>query len=465
MENKEYLVYGLADYVAGLSFDDIPARVVDVAKQCILDSYGNIIYGRHCEAADDILNYLKISETEPISESKVSVIDAAGRMSDKQTAVFVHTMMARCSDLDDGYRHAMGHPGSSLVPLVLAMAQLYGRTGTDIITALTAGYDVYARIGEAVNPFMYRERGFDATGVCGAIASAAIVGKMAGSSAEVIKNAMGLSSLFTGGLIEYQNDGTSGKIFCGGWGAMTGMRAHALATCGYTGPNAALEGKQAFFQAFKGTSGHLNMENVLTDLGGTFKISNIYFKRHACQRGLHAIIDGMLDIREEGGLLPEQIKAVNIHTTTFILRLSNPAPATAVGAQASAQFSSAVALKHGRVDSEELMVQSIADQDVVALARKINVVKDDDVQQYLANNPTHFCAAKIVLDTIDGRQFDRWVPVAQGDVESPFGWHDLSVKFKNLVKGTPFEASRDERYEFIKSLEQKESVDCLFHVS
>ena len=194
MTQQTYLIQRLADFVATLRFEELSARAVEVAKQTVLDSYGNIIYGRYCETADAILEYLKTTETEPLSEAKVAVIGAEGRMADKQSAVFVHTMMARCADLDDGYRHAMGHPGSSLVPLSLSMAQLYGRTGKDVVTALVAGYDIYARLGETFNPYMYRERGFDATGVCGAVASAAVVGKMAGSSAEVITNAMGLAS-------------------------------------------------------------------------------------------------------------------------------------------------------------------------------------------------------------------------------------------------------------------------------
>lgn len=464
MTEPTYLIEFLADYVATLRFEAISARAVEVAKQCVLDAYGNMLYGRYGETADAILEYLKTTETEPLSEARVAVLDAAGRMADKQSAVFVHSMMARCADLDDGYRHAMGHPGSSLVPLAFSMAQLYGRTGKEIVTALVAGYDIYARLGEAFNPYTYRERGFDATGVCGAVAAAALVGKMAGSSAEVIKNAMGLASLFSGGLIEYQNDGTSGKIFCGGWGALSGMRAHALATCGFTGPQAALEGRQGFFQAFMGTSGRLNTQQVLHNLGSLYKITDIYFKRHACQRGLHVLLDAMLAIRADGNLSPAEIRSVDIHTTPFVLRLSNPAPTTAIGAQASAQFTSAVAIKHGRMDSEELILMSFADPEVTELAGKIRVLRDEKVEQYLNENPTHFCAARVVLKTMDGRQYKRWAPVPKGDIETPFSWDELKIKFEHLVARTPFAASSEERFRFIAGLEHEEAIDNLFRI-
>ncbi|WP_090952387.1 MmgE/PrpD family protein [Paenibacillus sp. OK060] len=83
-----------------------------------------------------------------------------------------------------------------------------------------------------------------ATGVCGTIAAAALVCKLtdADADAAITKDAMGIASLFTGGLIEYHNDGTFGKILCSGWAALTGLKAVRLASCGFTGPDAALEG-------------------------------------------------------------------------------------------------------------------------------------------------------------------------------------------------------------------------------
>ncbi len=276
---KAFFTSVLAEYVEKLRYEDISEHAVDVAKKCILDGYGNMAYGRYCEMQDQMLKYFSAINAAPASEDTVSLVGTDSIKGCKEAVVFVHTMMARCADFDDGYRHAMGHPGSFLVPLALSLAQLHKRNGKEVITALVAAYDVYARLGESINPYMYRERGFDATGVCGAVASAAMATKMAGAPARVIKDAMGLASLNTGGLIEYQNDGSSGKYFCGGWGALSGLRAATLAANGFSGPDAALEGKKGFFQGFTGTSGHLDTTGVVQDLGRDFKITRIYFKR------------------------------------------------------------------------------------------------------------------------------------------------------------------------------------------
>ena len=437
----DYLIYNLADYVAKLKYEDIPADVREKAKQVILDSYGNMLFGRYSDATEKILKYRELADADFSAEKQVSLLDETPMKSSAETAVFTHTMMARCADLDDGYAHAMGHPGSGLVPLLLSAAQMFGCDGKAMITAITAAYDVYARLGEAINPFMYRERGFDATGVCGAVAAAAMYAKLQGLGFEEIKNAMGLASLFTGGLIEYQNDGTSGKIMCSGWGALTGMRAVRLAKCGFTGPNAALEGKYGFFQAFKGTS---------------------YFKRFACQRGLHSLLDGMLKLREEGGLTPQNIEHITIRTSPFVLRLNHPEPATAVGAQASAQFTSAVALKYGRMDSEHLVFKSFSDPEIRALVGKTEMVLDDDIVAYLKDHPTHWASVRIIIKKTDGSEVSTFQTLPQGDVESPFGWDMLAVKFHNFIEGTPAEEAEKARFDFIRNLEQQTNVDPLF---
>ena len=456
------LIDELSNYTANFRYEDLSERAIEVGKQVILDAYGNMVFGRYCKESKAIMEYAKLADTEVKNEELVPLLGEEETFTGSDTAVFVHAMMARCADLDDGYRHAMGHPGSILVPLLLTMAQLHKRNGKEMITAIVAAYDVYARLGEAINPFMYRERGFDATGVCGAVAAAALMSKMTGADAVQTKHAMGISSLFTGGLIEYQNDGTSGKIMCNGWGALTGMRAVRLAACGFTGPDAALEGKYGFFQAFTGTSGHCDLTHVASDLGKDFKVTSIYFKRHACQRGLHAILDAMLDLRESYALSPAKIKSIDIRTSSFIFRLSNPNPKTAVGAQASTQFTSAVALKYGRMDSEDLIYNSFTDPEVQELVGKITVSKDDEVQAYLAENPTHFCAAKVILDTCEGETYERWVPVPLGDVETPFGWEMLKVKFNHLIEETPAGKTKEERFDFLRNLESFNDIERLF---
>lgn len=93
--------------------------------------------------------------------------------------------------------------------------------------------------------------------------------------------------------------------------------------------------------------------------------------------------------------------------------------------------------------------------------QKITVTLDDEVQQYLADHPTHFCAAHVVITTHDGNIYERWMPVPLGDMETPFGWNMLEQKFNRFLAGTPFDGNKQERFEFIRNLEHMNHVDKL----
>ena len=274
-ERIMYLTQKLADYVAGLRYEEIPEAAKTAAKRCVLDALANMIYGRYTDTGIKALEYIrKYSDSSTKSVEMASVFDFGEVPLD--SALLANTVMARCADLDDGSRRAMGHPGCVLVPSSIAAAQAYHKSGEDLLCALIGGYDIYIRVGSSINPTAYRDRGFDSTGLCGAISAAAVFAKLMGESAEQIKDAMGLAALFCGGLTEYQNDGTMGKTLCGAWAAQTGLSAARLAQLGFTGPNAALEGKKAFMQAF---SNEPCGDLVLDRLGESFCINEVYFKQ------------------------------------------------------------------------------------------------------------------------------------------------------------------------------------------
>lgn len=459
-DETSYLIRQLADYVAGLCFGDLSIKEIDYSQKCVLDALGNMIYGRYSQMGEQIMAYSKMTRMKPIYESEVSVLGEKETYA-KEAAVFAHTVMARCSDLDDGYRYAMGHPGAVLVPLALTMSELYGRTGKEMMTALVAGYDIYARLGEALNPYMYRERGIESTGVCGAIAAAAVAGKLMGQTAEQIKNAMGIAALFAGGLIEYQNDGTSGKVLCCGWAALNGMRAAGLAGHSFTGPNAALEGKKGFLQAFRGLK--MNPDNITRRLGLDFKITDVYFKQHACMRGMHAAVDAVLWLREKYGIRIDNVSSIDVYTTDFLQRLSNPKPQTTIGAQCSIEFALAAAFKHGHLYSEETIINSLHDDQVLMLAGNINIIKDTEVEYYLKMNPTHWTAAKLRIVNRTGDQYEKWFPIPQGDIETPFDYETLCKKFQRMTKSTPFEAEVTRLCGTITALEKVEKIKTLLH--
>lgn len=455
------LIKVLADFVYRLRYEDLDEKTIFQAKLCVLDGLANMIYGRYSEAGRRAVAYAAANDALPKDGRLVSILGESGKYA-KDVALEAHGIMARCSDLDDGFRFAMGHPGSVQVPFILTMGELLGADGKACITALVAGYEIHGRLGEAMNPAMYRERGLDATGVCGSVGAAAVAAKLMGLPAEQIADAMGIASLFTGALTEYQNDGTSGKYLCSGWACVDGARAAALAKAGFTGPVEALEGKKGYFQGLRGS--RLDLSAVTDGLGREYKINSAYFKQHACMRGLHAAVDALLALREEYGLRMDNVDYLEINGTSFTQRLSKPSPKTIVAAQSSMQFSLAVALKNGHVCSEEVMIEGMRDPEIMSLSERSVFRIDEEIEAYLKDNPTHYTAVRLKVCLKDGSAVERWNPIPEGDVEHPYTRQQMMDKFCRLIAGTPYEAKSEALVENIFALETLASTEPLLRL-
>ena len=451
----KYLTQQLASYVAQLTYQDIPAPAIDAAKKCILDGAANLICGRYTHTGTKIVEYIK---KYPLNGAREQVALLGETPSSLENVLLAHTVMSRCADLDDGSRRAMGHPGCVLVPTALAVGECLHCSGSDIIVALVAGYDIYIRVGSIINPSSYRDRGFDATGLCGAVAAAAVAAKLMKLEEKQIQDALGLAALFCGGLIEYQNDGTMGKTLCGAWAAQTGLQAARMAEVGFTGAYAALEGKKGFAQAFGNVQ---NYDFVLCDLGKYFCITEVYFKLHACMRGLHSAVDAILSLREEHHLTKETIQEITVWTTPFVQRLSNPAPHTIVAAQCSLEFCLAAALIHGSLSEEAMLVSCLEDQAVLELCGKIHCRLSEELQEYVGAHPTHWSSVCVEVKKLDNTVVKTTRHLPMGEPELPLSWETLVEKLERMTRETPCRNMSAAVAQKISSLENLKDISAL----
>lgn len=446
------LVKVLANYIADVDYKRFPPEVVDQAKKCFLDWTGNVIGGRYTYKGEAIANY--VSQRSAPTEATVIGFGKAPR----EVTAFANAAMSRVLDLDDGHRFAMGHPGCVVVPTVLALGEATGASGRDAIDALVAGYEVYVRLGTAINPSSYIGKGFDTTGVCGAVAAAAAASRLYKFNEEKTKDALGIAALHAGGFIEYLTDGSAGKVLCPGWAASTGIRAADLAGLGFTGPETVLEGSKGFFQAF---SDSYDLSRLTEGLGEHYGILQNYFKIHACVRRLHPAIDALLALRSQYQIRPGNVAAITARAGTFVSQANKPHPRTQVAAQVSLPFVLAVALKHGYVNDESI-AKSMDDKEIREIEEKVKVIEDSKIQEYAAANPSNWGAVNMEIMTADGKKVSQWTPLALGEPETPLSWEGLEEKFGRLIGPTTFAAFGSSIINSVKRFDDYKTVGEFF---
>lgn len=167
---KTYLVAQLAKFIHDVKYENLPNNVVERAKTCFLDYVGVALAGYQTELGKIIVSVMK--ELEGVSES---TIIGDGTRIPSVNAAYTNGALAHIHELDDGHRVAMGHPGAPVISAALAVGEKVGASGKELIEAIVAGYEVFIRVGTAINPSHFR-RGFHTTGTCGALAAAAAAG-------------------------------------------------------------------------------------------------------------------------------------------------------------------------------------------------------------------------------------------------------------------------------------------------
>ena len=269
---------------------------LSTAKLCLLDLIGVSIAGGRQNVAS-------------IVQSLIPAMGACDEVtlwgSDRKlpllTAALTNAVQAHAIDMDDGHRYANGHPGVVTIPAAVALSEKENMTGRELIEAIAIGYDVFIRLGSAINPDLLL-RGFHTTSTIGCFASGAVAAKLLKLSRPQTENALSLSGLQSAGLLEVLHSGESGKSFQVGKAAQSGVLAGLLAQQGADGPERLFEAEKGFFKAFAGKP--CDSQAICKNLGKDFNLPSVYFKKHAACRHIHSALDALSEIVAGHALSP-----------------------------------------------------------------------------------------------------------------------------------------------------------------
>ncbi|MEZ5101630.1 MAG: MmgE/PrpD family protein [Thermoleophilia bacterium] len=410
------LTLELARRASTLSYDDLPGPVRAVARQCVLDTIGVTLAG-----ADDALVRMLLEElVEAGGAEQASVVGHAVRLP-ALSAALVNGAASHALDYDDVNLSMPGHPSVAILPGLLALAELRGSAGPEVITAFVAGYETACRIGEALIPGHY-DLGFHATGTVGCLGAAAACARLLGLDVEATARAIGIAGTQAAGL--KSQFGTMCKPFHAGKASQSGLLAARLAARGFSSRTDLVECEQGFAL----THGpDFNPARALAEPPGGFHVLRNLFKYHAACYLTHGPIESARTVRERHGVRPEQIERIALRLDRSTNRVCN-IPAPADGLQSKFSLRQTVAMALSGVDTASLTVYNAAnanDPALVALREKVELDFQEGWPQ---------AAAEIDVVLTDGQVLsaahDAGVPSADVDAQG----RRLAGKFDALVE-------------------------------
>jgi 2-methylcitrate dehydratase PrpD len=356
---------------ATLSFEDLPADVVEIARQCVLDWVAVTLAGSQEPAAQIIRDDLA---DQGLGAGGVTVVGST-MLAPQVAAALANGTASHALDYDDVNEAMLGHPSVPILAGLVALAEARHCSGRDLLCAFVAGYEAECRVGQAVGAAHY-QRGFHATGTIGTFGGAAGCCRLLGLDADVTAGALGLAATQAAGLKSMF--GTMAKPFHAGRASANGLLAARLAARGFTANPASIETDQGFSEAAGGT---LDVARGLRNPHRDWFIRDNLFKYHAACFQTHSAIEGLLRLRNREAFAVEDVEAVVIHADTMQMRMcAIPEPTTGLEAKFSLRHAAALVLAGCDTGATATWSDASAgDRAMVDLRSRVEVIVDAPV--------------------------------------------------------------------------------------
>ncbi len=396
-------------FIQETAWKDLPSHVRQQSKRCLLDGLGALIAGTATPAAGLMVRvaleqFGGDGATILVDGSRVSLVGAA----------LANGFAANALDIDDGLRPVKGHPGTCILPVILAAGERSNPTGAEFLTALVVGYETAIRAGLILHA---THRTYHCSGSWGVLGGAAAGGRLLGLDPEQLRHAMGAAEYHAPFAPMMKGIAVPAMVKDAiGWGCVASMSAVLMAEKGFTGIEPLFDdGPEPAW---------------VESLGREYLFLNLYFKPYSACRWAQPAVEGALKIQREAGLTAADIAAIRVVTFDEAAALSRAYPADTEQAQYNMAFPIAAALLDGEVGPGQTLPPRLFDADIRSLVDRVEVRTADRFNRAFPAR----ALAEVVIETADGRSLSSGVVSARWDPESGLPTDEaLEAKFRWLV--------------------------------
>ncbi|PRY39785.1 2-methylcitrate dehydratase PrpD [Umezawaea tangerina] len=422
----------LAEFTAGLSYEDLPAEVTAKVGALALDFLGAAVGGSTTAEVATLVDLVRRRGGTP-----EATVLAAGFSAPVADAAFCTGVAADVLEHQDGYRFGGFHPSHTL-PALLAVAEHVDADLRTLLTAAAASYEVANRIGRAVHPSATRAGWFPIAASFGAAAGCA---KLLGLPAERIADAIGAAAFFAPAvLIESIFASPSAKPAFAGQIARAGVEGALAAAAGLTGWREVVEHPRGLVSVLGGTP---VTDTSAAGLGVEWTVLDVHQKRWAGCRHTHGAAQAAIELAVEHDLDPDHVTAVDVETYDIALLLVDRpvgAEPSTVACTLSLPYTVGAALTDRDLGGAQYATARREDPRVLRVADLVRLRPAADLE---ARYP-EFTATRVTVTTDDGRSLTRLVDVPAGDSRAPLTADLLTAKFGGYA-GAAFGADTADR--------------------
>ncbi len=448
---------GLARFVAGLSYERIPAEVKERIKLLILDSLGCAIFGTELEWSRIVMATLAGLD----ATRSCGVWGTAQRLCAPHAALANGTLV-QSFELDDVHRQGVLHCGAVTLPCVFAVAQMRpGMSGREFLACAVAGYEVGPRVGQCMGQehIMQGWHSGATVGVFSAAAGAAAALKL---PAEKVVHALGIAGTQSAGLMAAQY-GAMVKRMHAGRSAQSGLYGALLAEQGFTGITDVFESPYGgFCTTFSRSADRFNLNELTAGLNERFETMRVSLKFYSCVGTNHTTLDSIRTMQTRRAFGARDVARIVVHASKATVEHTGwpYRPEGMTAAQLNLSYCVATLLLEGDVFVDQFTDAMVADPQRMALAKKVQVVEDPAITA-LGSKFRHKVRVEVHLN--DGAVLEESLEAPRGSETNFAAASDITAKFAKLASRVFGPAERERILQLVLDLDRLPDVGVLVH--
>jgi 2-methylcitrate dehydratase PrpD len=406
---------------------ELPPAVKQATKHRILDTIAAIVSGARLPAGEMAIRYVReqggaTEASIPTTNIRTSAVNAALALG----------MFAHADETDDFEPVTKAHPGCSVVPAALVMAERQDRSGEEVLRAVALGYDLCCRLLMALGSDHVRATHRSVEGLSSTFGAAAAAASLARLDEKGMRYALSTllqkqqlrSSQQASGIWSWERDIQHiEKAFdFAGMGARNGVTAATMAQAGFTGVPDVLDGEHNGLEALSRQS---RPEEMVAGLGARYFVTETAVKVFSVGFPIQAPLDAFLTLRREHALTMSNVDRIVVSLPEDAARIVNDRAMPDV----NLQYVIAVALIDGTVSFDAShSYERMRDPQVLAVKQRVQLVGDRGLM-----DPAAPRSGRVDVTLRDGHTVSHFTRHAPGTKENPMDSAAVASKARALM--------------------------------
>ena len=421
------LALRLAQFLNRARFGDLPSKAIELAKMIIASTLASAAPGSLIDSARIVRELVKERGGKPeatlwFDGAKLPVNEVAR----------VNAMLSDAAASDDSDLRNVAHTGTTLASTSLAIGEIMGATGQDILSAIVTGYEAAGRIGEALGG---DRQGFHAS-VIVAFGGVVAAARLLRLTDEQMAHAIGLTATTIGGLGIGTNSWA--REYHAGNAALCAVNAALAAGRGYTVNEDMLEAPRGFLAVFGG--GKADSESLTRELGKEWDIvTHMAIKLAPGAHAFHPSVEAAVDAARQSGVPPEEVAKILVTGPQIRTIGRGQPPKDLIEAIHSLHYFLASAVADKDFSWVHATPEKIHNP---AATRLIGLVEADP-----SPPPVHYdwsWGATVTIVTRSGARYTSTVDAPRGSGPRGIEWSDVDAKYRALLPDSGLPAKRIE---------------------